>query len=355
MSTSILWFRRDLRLSDNPALVDAVHSADDVVGVFCLDDHLLGPAGAPRRAFLFRCLRALDDVMGGRLVVRHGDPVEVIPALAVEVDAASVHFAADFGPYGTARDDAVAAALSEAGIEVARTGSPYAVEPGSIFTKAGTPYRVFTPFSRAWRDHGWPEPVAKPAGVAWRPAPTDGVPDDPDLGDVELARAGEDAAHNRLDHFLRAKVDDYDDARDDPAADATSRVSADLKWGVLHPRQILSRLGRSAGARTFATELCWREFYADVLFHAPDSARQSMDDTGRLDAVGPRRRRRPTVRRLGDGPDRVSHRRRRHATAAGRGLDAQPGPHDRGQLPGQRPPPRLAARGAVVHAPPRRR
>ena len=95
---------------------------------------------------------------------------------------------------------------------------------------------------------------------------------------MELARAGEDAASNRLDHFLRGKVHDYADARDRPGDDATSRLSADLKWGVLHPRQVLSRLGRSDGERTFATELCWRDFYADVLFHRPESARRSMDE-----------------------------------------------------------------------------
>ena len=215
--------------------------------------------------------------MDGRLVVRHGDPATVIPALAVEVDAASVHLASDFGPYGRARDDAVAAAVTDAGVEFVRSGSPYAVEPGSLCTKAGGHYKVFTPFARAWRDHGWPDPVRKPAHIAWRGADSDGIPDDPDLGDLELPRAGEDAASNRLDHFLRAKVDDYDDRRDLPGADATSRLSADLKWGVLHPRQILSRLGGSQGARTFATELCWRDFYADVLFHVPASARESLD------------------------------------------------------------------------------
>ncbi len=281
MSTAVLWFRRDLRLSDNPALVAAVHdvATDDgrVVGVFCLDERLLGPAGAVRRAYLYRCLRSLDESMDGNLVVRSGDPAEVIPGLAAEVEASSIHVAEDFGPYGRERDEAVAAAAAEAGIAFVRTGSPYAVPPGTIFTKAGDPYKVFTPFSRAWRDHGVPDPVRKPAHIPWRSVPGDDIPDDPDLDGVELARAGEDAASNRLDHFVRAKVHDYADARDRPGDDATSRLSADLKWGVLHPRQILSRLGRTEGERTFATELCWRDFYADVLFHRPESARDSMD------------------------------------------------------------------------------
>ena len=279
MTTALLWFRRDLRLSDNPALVDAVRSADEVVGVFCLDDRLRSPSGPVRLAYLYRCLRALDASMGGNLVIRVGDPTEVIPRLAVDTDAASVHLAADFGPYGSRRDDAVAEACTEAGIQFARSGSPYAVDPGSIWTKSGSHYKVFTPFSRAWREHGWDDPVPKPTRISWRDAGSDGVPDDPDIGDVELPRAGEDAASNRLDHFLRAKVDDYADARDLPGQDATSRLSADLKWGVLHPRQILARLDRrSPGQKTFETELCWREFYADVLHHVPESARESLND-----------------------------------------------------------------------------
>ncbi len=278
MSTALVWFRRDLRLSDNPALVDAVRSADEVVGVFCLDDRLRGPAGPPRLAFLYGCLRALDESMGANLVIRAGDPREVIPQLAVDLDAVSVHLAEDFGPYGRARDDAVAAAVTGAGIDFVRTGSPYAVDPGTISTKSGTHYKVFTPFSRAWREHGWDRPVAKPGSIPWRGVDSDGIPDDPDLDSVAIQRAGEDAASNRLDHFLRAKVHEYDEARDLPGEDATSRLSPDLKWGTIHPRQILDRLGASDAERTFATELCWRDFYADVLFHVPDSARQSMNE-----------------------------------------------------------------------------
>ena len=277
MSTAVLWFRRDLRLSDNPALVEAVREADEVVALFCLDPALLGPSGAPRRAFLHRSLRALDQAIGGNLVLRTGDPVEVVPAVALEADAASVHLAEDFGPYGRRRDDAVAARLVEAGIEVVRTGSPYAVPPGSVETKAGEPYKVFTPFSRSWRAHGWPAPVDPPAGVAWRPLPTDAIPEDPDLGGTRLPEAGEAAAQRRLDAFLRDDVEDYAARRDAPGADATSRLSPDLRWGAIHPRQILDRLGGSKGEQTFAKELCWREFYADVLFHRPASARESMD------------------------------------------------------------------------------
>ena len=283
MTTALLWFRRDLRLSDNPALVEAVRDADDVVGAFCLDPALLGAAGDSRRAHLFRSLAALDEAMDGDLVVRTGDPARVIPELAVEVGAASVHLAEDFGPYGRRRDEAVAERVAGAGMELVRTGSPYAVPPGSITNKSGSPYKVFTPFSRAWRDHGWPGPVRRPSGIPWRRVDGDPIPDPPDLGGRALPDAGEDAARRRLDRFLRSGVEDYHETRDLPGADATSRLSPDLKWGALHPRQVLSRLGSSKGEQTFATELCWREFYADVLFHRPESARESMNaDVGSM-------------------------------------------------------------------------
>lgn len=278
MSTALLWFRRDLRLSDNPALVAAVASADEVVGAFCIDPALFDRAGGPRRAFLLRCLRALDESIGGRLVIRVGDPVDVVPELAVEVDAASVHLAEDFGPYGRRRDEAVAARLVDAGIQPVRTGSPYAVPPGSVLTGSGTPYQVFTPFARAWRGHGWPDPVRTPAAIAWRQVGSEPWPDEPDLGAVALPRAGEDAAAERLDRFLRVHVADYAGARDRPGEDATSRISPDLRWGTLHPRQVLARLGDALGEQAFATELAWREFYADVLLHRPESARESMDE-----------------------------------------------------------------------------
>ena len=103
---------------------------------------------------------------------------------------------------------------------------------------------------------------------------SDGVPDAPKV-DADLPEPGERAAHRRADAFLDGPVADYADRRNDPGADATSRLSPYLKWGCLHPRQLLDRLGRGKGPTTFATELAWREFYADVLFHRPETAREA--------------------------------------------------------------------------------
>ncbi len=281
MPVAVAWFRRDLRLTDHPALAAAAESAGpggEVLPLFVLDDRLLGPAGAPRLAFLTRALAALDRSTGGRLVVRAGDPATVVPAVAAEVEAAEVHASADFGPYGRRRDRAVAAGLAAAGRELVRTGSPYAVDPGEVRGAGGSSYRVFTPFYRAWRDHGWGDPIGAPAALRWaKGVASDGPPPEPS-GVPVLPPAGEEAAMARLEEFL-GRVEGYAAGRDRADLDATSRLSPYLRWGCLHPRQVLARLGRSAAAEKLRQEVAWREFYADVLWHSPRSARWSLQPT----------------------------------------------------------------------------
>src|SRR6478735_9297148 len=180
---SIWWARRDLRLADNPALVAATETAraggDEVVALYVLDPRLWDAAGAPRRSFLARSLAALDEATGGRLVVRHGDPRAVVPAVARETGAEEVHVAASFEPYGVARDEAVERSLTDAGARLVRTGSPYAVAPGRVLTKQGDPFQVFTPFRDAWVAHGWRAPAPRPRSVPWARVRSDGTPEDP--------------------------------------------------------------------------------------------------------------------------------------------------------------------------------
>ena len=269
---AVMWFRRDLRLGDNPALLAAVADGD-VLPLFVLDPALWEPAGAVRRAYLGASLRALSEDLP--LCVVRGDPVRRVVQAAREVGAERVHVAADFGPYGRERDARVEAALAEVGIELVRTGSPYAVAPGRVTNGSGAPYKVYTPFSRAWVDHGWRGPVDAPTGVGWLPLEeTVGIPDDAAPDGVELPVAGETAAHARWTDFLD-RVEHYDEDRDKPGVDGTSRMSVHLKWGEIHPRTMLADLAphRSAGAATYRKELAWREFYADVLLAQPHTAR----------------------------------------------------------------------------------
>lgn len=291
---SIWWCRRDLRLADNPALVAAADAAraadDDVVALYVLDPRLWDVAGTPRLSYLARSLAALDEATGGRLVVRHGDPRDVVPAVAREVEADEVHVAASFEPYGVPRDAAVEASLDDAGARLVRTGSPYAVAPGRVLTRQGEPYKVFTPFRDAWLDHGWRDPAPTPRSVPWADVRSDGLPDDPGT-DADLPPAGEAAALERWHEFLEDHLAGYARERDRPDRPATSFMSVPLKWGELHPRTLLADVrdalhegAPSDDALAYRSELAWREFHADVLFHQPGAAHRSLRDVVPEDA-----------------------------------------------------------------------
>jgi deoxyribodipyrimidine photo-lyase len=271
---SVMWFRRDLRLHDQPALHEAA-AHGPVLALFVLDRALLGPSGAPRVAYLYRSLRSLDADLrehGGGLIVRHGKPENVLPELVREIGAASVHISADFGPYGAARDERVREALGDT--PMVATGSPYAVAPGRVTKPDGEPYKVFTPFSKAWAAHGWRAPARTDLGaITWATAHSDGIPADPELPKgLELPEAGESAALAAWSAYRRATLADYADVRDRPDLDETSRMSHHLKYGELHPRTLLEDLG--SGDQTYRTEIAWREFYATILHFWPRSARE---------------------------------------------------------------------------------
>ncbi|MFC8193636.1 cryptochrome/photolyase family protein [Cellulomonas sp. NPDC057328] len=283
---TVLWFRRDLRLADHPALVAAVAQAraegDGVVPLFVVDPRLWSVSGAPRLAYLAASLRALDASLGGRLVVRHGRPVDVVPDLVRELGASAVHVSAATEPYGRRRDAAVAEALGD--VPLVATGSPYAVGPGLLSTGAGDPYRVFTPFRNAWLDHGWSAPAPRPRDVPWAVVRGDGLPDGPST-DVRLPAAGEEAALVRWHAFVHDDLAGYREDRNRPDLDTTSVMSPHLKYGEIHPRTMLADLaeaGRGAAGplaesvTTYRSELAWREFHADVLWHVPGASWESL-------------------------------------------------------------------------------
>lgn len=270
----IFWFRRDLRVCDHPALAAAA-AAGSVVPVFVVDEVLTASAGAPRLAFLAHTLADLDRTsLNGALVVRNGDPGEALATVAAETGARVVYATDDHGVYGRRRDDRVGAFLAANGLAIHFLDSNYAVPPDTVKTQTGTSYKVFTPFFRAWSGLGWPEPGGT-VDVDWVcGVGGDGLPSAP-ATEVTLPPVGEVAAMERYRWFLDGPVTDYGDARDKPGVDGTSRMSPYLKWGVVHPRQLLAELGTTQGENTFRKEIGWREFYADVLFQRPDSARSA--------------------------------------------------------------------------------
>lgn len=274
MTVAVMWFRRDLRLGDHPALGRAAADGS-VLPLVVLDPALLRNAGRRRDRYL-ASVAALRDATGGALEIRTGDPAVEVRAAARRVGATRIHASADGTPYGRWRDRRVGETLAEAGLELIMTGSPYAIGPGLVLNGSGAPYQVFTPFHRAWREHGWPEP-APSVEPDWHPS--DVRPEHRRLPDPADHDAGEERALDRWQRYVEDTIDRYDAERDRPDLDSTSRMSIPLKYGELHPRTLLADVlagPATAGREKFVAELCWREFYADVLWHRPESAWQDL-------------------------------------------------------------------------------
>ena len=266
--TSIIWFRRDLRINDHPALAAAIESADQVIPLFILDKSQIDDAGEKFLAYMGQSLRALDESLGNRLHIIEGDQVTVLKELIQQYGVEEVHISTEHERYGAERD----ARVEAAGIKLVRTGSPYAVAPGRVLKPSdATPYKVYTPFYRGWRTHGYRAPAVTPKKFEIV-KPTDkyrAFPDFPFPAGVQVIAAGEKAALERFKIFTKNGLDSYDENRNLASIDGTSKMSTYLKFGEIHPRTLLENLGESKAHDTFRKEIAWREFYADVLFNNP--------------------------------------------------------------------------------------
>ena len=266
--SAIVWFRRDLRLSNNPAWAAATAGHDLVTALFIVDERLWTQAGPFRGPQLVAHLRSLDqrlERLGGRLRVEHGDAHAVLAG----IDADAVYWNDDYTPYARRRDDAVEAALDA---KVIRSHGTVVQPPGTVMTKTGTPYKVFTPFSREWSRQPVPASVipgeAAVAGVVGAGIPEAGPP---------VMPGGESVAADRLATFLDV-ADEYLELRDRPDHDATSRLSADLKFGSISPLDVIEAVGDATPGRAgLVRQLCWRDFWAQVLFHNPHTVDRAMN------------------------------------------------------------------------------
>jgi deoxyribodipyrimidine photo-lyase len=294
--TSILWLRRDLRLHDHPALRAARTGADRLVPVFVLDDRLLHGrhASGTRTQFLLECLADLDaelDRRGTRLVVRHGPPERELAALVDETGATELHFSADVTPFARGRGRAVAAALADRGVELhAHPGLYVADAPGEVRTKAGKPQTVFSPYHRAWLDDGRRDVLGAPRKLPPLPSglAQGRVPSLESLGlereVAEPAPGGEQAGRQRMRAFLDGPVREYGVDHDALGRDNTSRLSPYLRFGCVSPRELEDLLPRGDGPDAFRRQLCWRDFYAQLLLHHPGNARDEFRERFR-DAI----------------------------------------------------------------------
>jgi deoxyribodipyrimidine photo-lyase len=283
--TAIVWYRRDLRVHDHPALRAALDGHESVVCAFCLDDRLLHGrhASGPRTQFLLESLRDLDASLserGGGLIVRHGPPERELAALADEVGADELHATADVSPFARARGGRMRSALGAAGVELRlHPGLGVIDDLGAPRTRAGKPYTVFTPFHRAWEGEGRREVLRAPSAL---PALPSGVRKDrvPPLEALGLSQelvdppaGGESAGRERLARFLSEDVAAYGSNHDALGADRTSRLSPYLHLGCVSAREVEQRLGPDDGPAAFRRQLCWRDFHHHVLVHFPRNAR----------------------------------------------------------------------------------
>jgi deoxyribodipyrimidine photo-lyase len=283
-TTAIVWFRRDLRLHDHPALVAALADHEQVVPLFVLDDALLRGryCGGPRAAFMLRCLRVLDEQLrarGSGLVVRHGRPADEVPGVAREVGAEAVHWTSDVAPYARRRDGRVTERLAGHDIAACPHGGGYLVDPSRPRTQGGGPYTVFSPFHRAIakldRRPVHRAPTALPALPSRLPKGRLPSADALGLHDVPepIVEAGEPAARAALERWLRDDLAHYADRHDAMSRIGTSVLSPYLRWGCLSARECEERAERMGGngAAAWTRQLAWRDFYAHQLLLFPDN------------------------------------------------------------------------------------
>jgi deoxyribodipyrimidine photo-lyase len=289
------WHRRDLRGSDNRALAAAAEAATDVdsgvISLFVFDESVLDHAGAPRVDYLLDALAELRVWYrdhGGELLIRHGDPETVVPAVATEIDADRVVWNRDYSGVARERDSTVRQALNEVAISRESFHDAICHEPGSITTNNGDPYSVFTYFGRKWqsRDKDDPYPAPDPAQLVdseTLSVEAGSLPTLAELGfddpEADLLTAGTQTARKRLESFCEDGIYRYEEDRDYPTRESTSRLSADLKYGTIGIREVYwaTEDARETATETeqesieeFQSQLAWREFYTHVLWFHPD-------------------------------------------------------------------------------------
>jgi deoxyribodipyrimidine photo-lyase len=294
---AVHWFRADLRLRDNTALCAADAWADAVVPVFIFDPLILKApdTGAHIVGFMLKCLRSLEHdiaAAGGKLILRHGPVEEEMRSLWRETGATALYFNRDYEPQARKRDASMQKLAESLGLEVHSFKDGVIHEPDEVLKEDGDPYRVFTPYARSWRLR--PRTRVLPAVKFRRPEgfkepSSKALPTAKELGfavEIPLPPAGEEAARNRLKEFAGGDVLTYASGRDFPARNATSRLSPHLRLGTLSPRTVLAVTEKAAeadpagkkDAAIFESELIWREFYRQILWHYPHVAETSFKE-----------------------------------------------------------------------------
>ncbi len=291
---TLLWLRRDLRLSDHPGWTAALAAGGPVIPVFILDpnvEHGYGAAGKWRLGQSLQNLSAALSAHGSRLILRRGDALHCLRVLIAETGARTVVWSRVYDPDGITRDRAVKTTLASEGITTQSVNASLLFEPWQVETRSGKFFSVYTPYWRAVCDRDVHNPVPAPTNLAPPPAwpCSDNFADWPLHRGVnrgaeilsQFACVGETMAAARLDHFAAVQLNDYA-RRDFPAADVCSRLSENLTYGEISPRQIWARIQavrrasehnasehNANAAVKFLKELVWREFAYHLMYHTP--------------------------------------------------------------------------------------
>lgn len=288
MNKAIVWFRQDLRLSDNPALFEACSKHSHVMPLYILDrkNSALGGAQAWWLHHSLNALqKSLDTQLGLKLILRQGDPLEIISALINLFSIKDVYWNRCYEPRVIERDKKIKAILEKGGIGVKSFNANLFNEPWTIRNKKGDFFKMFTPYWKTARSTLFPQPVQEittpPAGIE---AVSDNILDWKLLPSLNWAAQfshfwtpGEEGAQQRLAEFINRHLDRYKINRDFPEKNATSRLSAHLHFGELSPQSILRALKHAKNnplcdlksVEHFLSELGWREFSYYLLYHFP--------------------------------------------------------------------------------------
>jgi deoxyribodipyrimidine photo-lyase len=290
--TTIVWFRQDLRLADNPALDAAVKRGEPVVPIYIWspEDDGEWPPGAASRWWLHQSLHELDKALrarGSRLILTRGRATEVLPEIARKAGATAAHWNRRYEPAAIECSAAVEKALAARGIQTASFNGTLLAEPWDILNLSGKPYRVYTPYMRRMVRDLNPQPTLR-APTKLKPPPK--WPQSASLDSLDLMprihwyteiaarwQPGEHGAHTRLERFIQHKLPKYKEDRDKPAIDATSGLSPHLHFGEIGPRQIWHALGAKGRNSTFLSELIWREFAYHLLYHFPHTTTKPLN------------------------------------------------------------------------------
>ncbi|MGQ2914843.1 cryptochrome/photolyase family protein [Microbacterium aurantiacum] len=291
-SPSIVWFRDDLRLADNPALRAAIDRDEPIIALYLLDEESpdMRPLGGAARWWLHHSLVSLGERIaerGGQLILRRGAAADVVPQLVTDTGAGAVFWNRRYGGPGRTVDADLKDSLRDDGVEVASFAASVLFEPWTVTTGSGTHFSVFTPFWKACQALPSPRaPLPEPrelAGPGRRVASDDLddwalLPTRPDWagGLRETWEPGEPAARARLREFLRTDLDDYSRGRDEPARDVTSRLSPRLRWGEISPYTVWHETVETGGGAKFLSEVGWREFAWHTLYHFPQLASKNL-------------------------------------------------------------------------------